>query len=384
MVNYCSKCGAKVIEEESLFCEYCGSKLKRSTLSHSSVPPPIVSPVYESHPRARSQTSSQRFYGSPYKSQSSGIKWFFVVIFICMIGFASVVAIAGLFIILPISTNYSIGPHEYIGDKDYYLYDWNNISKLELEIDNSVGSVDIEYKDNMSLLLQAQISVYARRGHSLEDAKTFEAIQYDDVYDVSFDSASESYRNNPYTYELDITISKLAYTSLDVDVSTGSIHLIAHETSISHLSLESSTGSITSEFQGVFFDEPDHLFMSSSTGAIVSSFKDVTYSSNDVEWQLDTSTGSINVGLFQSRVVNDTRINYFIDTSTGSISCNYNLNPLMGLSVEADTSTGAIYTSGYSTDDKYTYTSENYYSASMKYNLELSSSTGSISINLVS
>ncbi len=383
MNNYCSRCGAKVAEEESLFCEYCGSKLKRSTLSHSSVPPPPLKPVYDSYPQVKSPTSSQKFYGSPYKSQSNSLKWFFVVIFIVIIGFASVVAISGLFIMLPISNNYGIGPYEYIGDKDFYLYDWNNISRVDLDIHNSVGSVNIEYKDNMSLLVEAQISVFARNGHSLESANTFETTHYTEVYVVSFDSASESYRN-PYTYELDIAISKLAHTALNVDVLTGSIHLIAHETSISHLSLESSTGSITSEFQGVFFDESNDLFMSSSTGAIVTSFKDVFYSSNDVEWEIDTSTGSINVGIFQSEVVNDTRINYAIDTSTGSISCSYNLNPLMGLSVEADTSTGAIYTPGYSTDDSFTYASENYYSASMKFNLELSSSTGSISINLLS
>ena len=381
MVNYCSKCGAKVIEEESLFCEYCGSKLRRSAPSQSNVPPPVVPPAYDSHTQARNQTSSQIFYRPPHRSQSSGIKWLFVVIFICIIGFASIVAIMGLFIVFPFSDGYSFGPHEYIGDKNFYLYDWNNISKVDLDILNSVGSVNVEYKDNMSLLVDAQISVYARSGHSLEAANTFETTHYNDVYVVSFDSASESYRNNPYTYELDIAISKLAHATLNIDVSTGSIHLIAHETSISHLSLESSTGSITSDFEEVTFDDSNYLHMSSSTGAIISSFNDINYSSNDVEWNIDTSTGSINVGIFQNTVVNDTRVSYVLDTSTGSITCNYNLNPIVGLSVEADTSTGGIYTSGYSIEDSYTHTSENYYSASMKYNIDLSTSTGSISIN---
>jgi len=335
-------------------------------------------PVFSSYNKTTVPSSSPRYHRSYHRSSSQGIKWLFIGVFvIAVVGFA---AIAFLVCIFPIAFDRIVDEHDYIGNRTFSINGFTNRSNLELEIDNSVGAVNIEIL-NLSNLMEAQISVYAQEGHSLQDANTFEIIQYDDLHYVSFDSSSRSSWENPYYYELEITISNLVTTALDVDVSTGSISVEAYESNISRLSLETSTGSITSEFDNVFFDASNNLTMHTSTGSIQTSFNNINYSSDEVEWILDTSTGSIDFDILQEIVFNNTQVNYLVDTSTGSINFRHSIHLAIGLLYHADVSTGTIYTSGQSIEDYYTYKSENYDSSSMKYYLSMGTSTGSISIS---
>ena len=377
MSNFCSKCGARVVED-SLFCETCGSKLKPPRISQRSVTPrtgePARKPVFSSNNEVSSQSSSPSYYRPYHRSSTKGIKWLFVgIFFIVIIGLAAVVFFVG---IIPIAFN----RHNYIGDKTYSIDGLTNTSSLELEIDNSIGAVDIEIT-NMTNLLEARILVYAQEDHTLQDANTFEDTYYDNRHYVSFDSSSGSYRENPYYYELEIALSNLVTTALDVDVSTGSISVVAHETNISFLSLETSTGSICAEFQDVFFDTANNLTIHTSTGSITADFNDLNYSSDEVEWIIHASTGSIDFDILQEAVFNHTQINYYVDTSTGSINFYHDFDPVIGLLMYADVSTGSISTSERSIDDHYTYASENYASASMKFYVSMDTSTGSIRID---
>lgn len=378
MSRFCSKCGGRVVED-SIFCEYCGNKLRPQKITQRSVTPrtvpPARRPAFSSNNEVSSQSSSPSYYRPYHRSSTKGIKWLFVgVFFIVIIGFAAVVFFVG---IIPIAFD----RHNYIGDKTYSIDGLTNTSSLELEIDNSIGAVDIEIT-NMTNLLEARISVYAREGHALQDANTFEDTHYDNRHCVSFYSSSGSYRENPYYYELEIAISNLVTTALDVDLSTGSISVVAHETNISFLSLETSTGSISAEFQDVFFDTANNLTIHTSTGSITASFNDVNYySSDEVEWIIHTSTGSIDLNIVQEAVFNHTQINYYVDTYTGSINFYHDLHPVIGLLMYADVSTGSISTSERSIDDHYTYASENYASASMKFYVSMDTSTGSINID---
>ncbi|MHA2247307.1 MAG: zinc ribbon domain-containing protein [Candidatus Hodarchaeales archaeon] len=383
MSRFCSKCGARVVDD-SIFCESCGSKLKPPPkIAPRSVPPrteePSRKPVFNSYNKVSSRSGSPSHYRPYYRSSSpKGIKWLFVgVFFIAIIGFAAVLFFVG---IVPIAFNGIVTKrHKYIGDKTYSIDDLTNTSSLELDIDNSFGDVHIEIT-NMTNVIEAQILVYAKEGHRLRDANTFEDTHYDNLHYVSFDSSSGSYQENPYYYELEIAISNLVTTALDVDVSTGSIFVEARETNISFVSLGISTGSITCIFQDVVFETANNLTMHTSTGSITASFIDINYDSSDeVEWIIYTSTGSIDLDIIQEVVFNHTQINYNVDVSTGSINFVHELHHEIGLLYYADVSTGEIYTEN-SIDDHFPYESENYTLASMKFYLSMDVSTGSISI----
>jgi hypothetical protein len=253
-------------------------------------------------------------------------------------------------------------------------------SKINLEIDNSVGAVNIDIVDTPTLF-EAQIHVYAREGHYLYDANTFEIAEFDDHYMVFFDSSySGSDWENPYYYDLDIIISSNATNALDISVSTGSISLFAYQTNISSLYLDTSTGSITADFEEVYFSASKDFTLHTSTGSITATFDNVLYSSSEIDWFIDTSTGSIDVDLFQEIVDNNTLVFYYLDTSTGSIGFSHELNSAIGLAIYADVSTGQVYAPSHSTDEEYIYESENYYSASMKFDVSMDTSTGSIYI----
>jgi hypothetical protein len=363
MANFCSKCGGKVFED-STFCEYCGNRLKTPKFTPKSVYPPSASstrePVYRSTTNGTPQSGIPQYSHTYYKSPSSGIKWssLVAIFFIVILGFVAVAVLIGL-IFIPISFNHIISDYNYIGDKSFSIGDSVNTTNLKLEIDNSVGPVSIKF-DNMTQLFDSRILVYAQEGHTLEDANNFEESYYNSIQSISFDSSSGSSWENPYTYELEITISTLVTAALDVEISTGSMDIIAHEATISNLILETSTGSINAEFSEVFFNTSDAL----SIGT----------------WNIGTSTGSIELDINQDRVNNNTRIDYDVTASTGSIDCYYNLKSEIGLSLYASTSLGSISADGYSTDDSYTFTSENFSDASMKFDLKLSSSTGSVTI----
>lgn len=383
MANFCSKCGAKVFED-STFCEYCGNRLKAPKLTPKSVYAPSTrstrEPVYRSTTNGTPQSSIPHSSHTYYKPSSSGIKWssLVAIFFIVVIGFVAVAVLIGL-IFIPISFNHIISDYNYIGDKSFSIDDSVNVTNVKMEIDNSVGPVSIKFA-NMTQLFESRILVYAQERHTLEDANNFEENYYNDIQFISFDSSSGSSWENPYTYELEITISTRVTAALDVEISTGSMDIIAHEAAISDLILETSTGSINAEFHEVFFNTSDALSIGTSTGSISTSFENINYSSNDVKWNIGTSTGSIELDINQDRVNNNTRIDYDVTASTGSIDCYYSLNPEIGLSLYAVTSLGSITADGYSTDDSYTFTSENFSTASMKFDLKLTSSTGSVTI----
>jgi hypothetical protein len=383
MSKFCTKCGGK-IAEDSLFCEYCGNKVTASAttkpnfIRESQAP---EKPVFRSHDQVSPTPSYTSTYRPSPRSSSNWVKWAFIGVFIVVIvGFAAVILVGLVF--LPFGFN-MFNQYEYVGDLNEYIGEnlTNTTSKVKLVIDNSVGAVNIDIVDTPALF-EAQIHVYAREGHNnLYDANTFEWEEFDGYYMIFFDSSySGSDWENPYYYDLDILLSSNTTTTLDISVSTGSISLYAHQTNISSLYLDTSTGSITADFEEVYFSASKDFTLHTSTGSITATFNNVLYSSSEIDWFIDTSTGSIDVDLFQEITDNNTLVYYYIATSTGSIGFSHELNSTIGLSIYADVSTGQVYAPSHSTDEEYIYESENYDSASMKFDVSMNTSTGSIYI----
>lgn len=373
MVRFCSKCGNQVVEN-SLFCEYCGNKLKSSTFTKRG------EATHNSFSHVSAPSSYPNYYRSPHRSSSQGLIRILAGIFFIIAIIVSAFVLLGI-IFLPVSLNQIIDDYDYVGDKTFSIDDFVNdtSSYVGVEIYNSLGSVNIEIT-NSSKLIEARVLVYAREGYSISDANAFEMNTDENLHYLFFDSVSGSYRENPYFYELEILISSRATIALDVEVSTGSIYAIAQETKISHLSLDSSTGSIIIDLQEVVL-ETDNPFIHTSTGSVTVTLTNLYYPMNEVEWTITTSTGSIDLNIFQETVLNNTWIKYYTSTSTGSINFTYKLDLAIGVVLYADVSTGTIYTPGYSTDDNYYYKSENYDFASMKFYFSMHASTGSITVN---
>ena len=157
------------------------------------------------------------------------------------------------------------------------------------------------------------------------------------------------------------------------------INLIAEDTSIDEVNLRTSTGEIHTHFFNVLLNT-SNPFLDTSTGSIHATFDNINYIPEFVEWVIHTSTGSIDVNIIQDQIVNNTNIYYGISTSTGSIDCFHEFNPEIGYLVDASVSLGNINAYDQSVDDNFNYLSENYNSAWMIFDIYLSTSTGSITI----
>ncbi len=388
MANYCQNCGSKTYED-SLFCETCGYQLTTSKLKRNSVNKTQLN--YQQRPefvkkRRESPYHSTSPYTSvnipPYSYRKKSNRHFGLFLGIIIIGIVGIGAISALiFGIIPILDEVT-DPHQYIGSKNYSIEAKTNITTLEIIIDNSIGSINVQHVENMTLLFDAQIHVYARKNHDLAGSKDLEIQQGDDLYTVLFETSSEVW-NNPYTYDIDLYISNKAKSNFNIDVSTGSITFGATKTEIQELSLGTSTGSIEASFEDVLFNNSifNHYILYTSTGSVLVRLNNISYSSaiNEYIWDISTSTGSIAFELYQDYIQNSSiNVNFDVSTSTGSVTCIYRLNDLIGYSLDASTSLGdvTVFGSGISLP----YISDNYQEAISKYDILLSTSTGSIEI----
>ncbi len=390
MANFCPKCGSKT-HEDSLFCENCGNQLTPSKLRPRNLSP--SQPAVQSRSEFSNRSSSYR-YSSPTSSMSSDHSGYRdrkkpnnrlgLLIGIIVIGVIGISALSALFIgILPILdiTN----SHEYVGSHDYHVTN-ENFTHLEVIIDNSIGSVNVFFEEDLSAVLDAQIHVYARNDYDLYGSDVADVGQFNNnSFYFQFTPYSDSSWNSYYTYDVDLYISSKLATKLQIDVSTGSIMVDVRHALIEELFLETSTGSIDATFRNVQFNNSEYSYyqIHTSTGSVNTYFKDVTYTdeTNNPYWEISTSTGSVHLGLFQEVENNSSLvIDYDVSTSTGSVTCNFGLNDIIGYTLDASTSLGDIMVEGYGSAISLPYNSENYQNASLKYNIDLSTLTGSIEI----
>jgi hypothetical protein len=387
MSNYCKNCGGKTFPD-SLFCETCGSQLTPSRNVSFPRSEPQNRGEFTSRTRTPrySSTTSPRYHntsGYPYRKKSSSHLG--LIIGIIIIGVIGISALSALFIgIFPLLD--IIDSHDYVGSHDYTIGNNENFTHLNVIIDNSIGSVNVIFEDHLSTLLNAQIQVYAKNDYDLYGSDVADVGQDDEnrLY-FQFTPYSDSSWNSHYKYDVDLYISSNLATNLQIDVSTGSIMVDVRNTLIEELFLETSTGSIDATFVNVQFNNTDYSYyhIDTSTGSVNTYFQNVTYTdeANNPYWGISTSTGSVNVGLYQKQSLNSSLIvDYDVSTSTGSVTCIFVFNDSIGYSLDASTSLGDINIGGYETEITLPYSSENYQIASLKYDIQLSTSTGSIEI----
>jgi rRNA maturation protein Nop10 len=383
MSNYCSRCGSKTYQD-SLFCETCGSKLKPSKLNSRSV---NLSQSDNKFAGEFTQRTSPPPYSPttpyyPYRRKSNHRLG--LILGIIIIGVIVISSLGVLFIgFIPILD--LVDSHEYVGTHEYSITN-NNFTQIDVIIDNSIGSVNVFYVEDLATVLDAQIHVYAKDQRALYESDVADVGEYsgNHLY-FQFTPYSDSFWNNDYIYDIDLYISKRLKSNLQIDISTGSIFIDAVDVLIGELFLETSTGSIEAYFTNVQFNNSEYNYyqIDTSTGSVTTRFHNVTYRNmtNNPQWSISTSTGSVNIDLFHEEALNSSLdIDYDVSTSTGSVICNFGLNDVIGYYLDASTSLGDINIEGYSSVISLPFTSENYQTASLKYILTLSTSTGSIEI----
>lgn len=173
--------------------------------------------------------------------------------------------------------------------------------------------------------------------------------------------------------------------NVGLSTSTGAIDLFGKQVNFTkNLIISSSTGALTLNLTNCIIG--GNLIGTGSTGTISFSSYNMKYA-NDKTWSLETSTGSISISIRQY-IEMGANVSGSITTSTASIFVNYrDTLANVGATFSCSTSTGSntytpIGTGGFTqigTNPK-TISSDDYGTASNRYNFGLSTSTGSINV----
>jgi len=384
--NFCTHCGIQ-LSDKAVFCHMCGSKIEY--VKGVAVATPFEepsAPPKQKVPSAAPIAPVQPIYRRP-KTIGLGVV---IILFIVVPGI-----LIGIF-----------GTINFVdvGELNFEI-DSLVETNIVLNIDNSVGSVDISYDSSATKLFEATLEVKGRPGSSLDDTKNFHSIYESGVaHEITFDSGDQSFffwNKEAFTYEITIKLHPEAVVDYSVLTSTGSSSLVTNgidnlditdiyftastgrvtidlsgsvNTTIGDLDLSASTGRVSANLGERTTLETTNVNIDTSTGGINIAYKDIIVT-GDIAWVIEASTGSIVMTIEQNLVL---PINYTasfdVDASTGSITLNINFNLAIGYSIEGLASTGTVDILGSGSS----YTSPGYDLADNQYYFDLEASTGTV------
>ncbi|MHA1354620.1 MAG: hypothetical protein ACTSR1_05555, partial [Candidatus Heimdallarchaeota archaeon] len=387
--QFCFKCGAKVNVEESV-----ETPVKSSDVSDYYIPESTT----QEEPRRRSKANGKKII-------------------------VTVVIIAA--ILIPISITMGVLSIKVpLGTFEYEVPD-TGILDIDLIVDNEVGSISITYDDSITNLFEAEIEVKGGIKAEFDDAVNFEHEVVGNTTVINFESGKQEFsffNMKTIVYDIEIFVNPNAVYDFDIITATGSIDFYLDgndDVQIDDITLLTSTGSIEfysdntdnvtmgdvslkSSTGSVTFDIGNDLTLECSTGSVyvdlgtnTALFDDIVgiltstgsihfyYEDlilvDDILWNIETSTGSITLGIEQNILpsVNVTSI-FDVQTSTGSITLDCELNTAIGVEIDAATSTGSITLPN---GNDY-YISPIYATADLQYSFILATSTGSVSASV--
>ncbi len=384
--NFCTHCGTH-LTDKAVFCHMCGSKIEyvKGVAVATPVEEPSAPPK-QKVPSAAHVVPVQPVYRRP-KAIGAGV-------------------VIALLIIVPIILISVFGSINFV-DVGTLHYEIDNLTEtnIVLNMDNSVGSIDISYDSSATKLFDAVIEVKGRPGASIDDAKNFHSIYESGVaHEITFDSGDYGFffwNKQAFTYDITIKLHPDAVVDYSILTSTGSSSLVSNgidnlditdiyfsastgrvsldlsgsvNTTIGDLDLDSSTGRVSADLGERTTLETPNVNIETSTGGLSLAYKDIIVT-GDVDWVVQTSTGSIVMTIEQNLVLPlNFTVSFDVDTSTGSITLNVAFNSTIGYSITGATSTGSVNILGSGSS----YTSPGYASAENQYFLDLETSTGSV------
>ena len=272
-----------------------------------------------------------------------------------------------------------LGTYSQLGEKEVTVptqvpFNW---STVRMDLQTSSGEIIIQMApDTADYFIKTVITVKGRNGEgSVEDANTmtYEAVS-DDVVAVELDSDwHEIVQNNPYAYDLEISIKKGVKLELNIEVSSGNIEVVLTEIEIAMLEVDVSSGNLEFELSNMDFSATFPKITTSS-GSITAHLADVSYLTTQTDWKMSCSSGNIAVTL-QQTITNTPGTRVFdLHSSSGSVTVDTTLPSDYGVNIDAHASSGSITIPG----DGESYTSSNFASATTKYEFELDTSSGNI------
>ncbi|KKM95457.1 hypothetical protein LCGC14_1188060 [marine sediment metagenome] len=329
----------------------------------------------------------------------------------------------------------TVGEYEY---SETYYYEPGNSSPIEiLNIESDIGAINIKYnKTPTEFYAKIDLDIHIRgplvAGKSFSDF--FKPIQWlkssspvtfdidtksttwfffgisrritinvtlrtDVIYDVNaFASTGAIDMNVPQniivnkttlststgSVRLNSAVNTTFQGKVRISTSTGSAKSYAIKTNFTQgLHATTSTGSLTLNFTSTILG--GDLIGTVSTGSINIKSYNMIYAQDSSIWNIKSSTGSIKVQI-QQYVEMGADVDGSIQTSTGSIDVDYKDNQAsVGAQFTGSTSTGSttytnIGSGGFNLPVGDVFSSINYVTAIYKYELSLSTSTGSIEV----
>ena len=292
----------------------------------------------------------------------------------------------------------------HVGDLEFNVDSFAE-TNIILDIDNSLGDIEIQYDQTLTNLFEADIEVWGKPNSDIADAKNF-LLDNDTVGEItlSFDSGDWSFwfwRTETFRYEIVIYLHPSAEVDFDIDAGTGAILLDTNAVdylnlndvnlesgtgklsvvmvnsvniSVENLNLNTGTGDVVVDLGSFTHLNTSTVLLKTGTGYIALTYEDLILY-DDIVWSLDTGTGWIYINIIQNVVfpmVHETA--FLAETGTGTISVDVQLNISIGIHVDADVGTGDIDIFGYDHD----YESLNYATADNIYTLMLDTGTGDI------
>ncbi|HUU78587.1 MAG TPA: zinc ribbon domain-containing protein [candidate division Zixibacteria bacterium] len=407
--KYCINCGSSLNTEDK-FCHLCGARAENVKTISQQPKQYEGNNVYEVEIDKKTTSLPRK------KLSKNAIRAIIIVPLVLSI-------IALPFVAVSIIGSISVP----LGTLEYEVTSLD-ILETKLVIDNSVGSVTINYDDSISNLFEASLIVKGGLAASLDNAVNFEHQILNNQTIITFDSGEwfESFWTmKQLNYKIIISLNPSAIVDFAITTSTGSSalllngidNIIIHDlfldsstgsvgvysgntinTTIDDISLTTSTGSVTLDFnkaintkiQDLFLDcstgrvyanlgenmeiNSEEVIMSTSTGSVTLEYENIILN-NDINWDVSTSTGSITINFNQDIIIPaNFTANFDVETSTGSISINCITHSDLGIEMLADTNTGSINLPGGFSH----FISTDCYLKNNIYNFILITSTGSI------
>ncbi|MBK5114983.1 MAG: hypothetical protein JJE41_15265 [Candidatus Heimdallarchaeota archaeon] len=272
------------------------------------------------------------------------------------------------------------GPFTLIGETDYTYASTANLN-LTLNIDNLVGSIEIENDDTLTSLMEARLEFWGRSEAVLTDAVNFTSSTAGGKVIISFESLLLPWNwvdKDAFYQKLFVKINPDAIAEYDVATTTGSITLdfdSLTESEIRMLDVDVTTGSITVDFGDNTFLNTSTVSLGTTTGSIDVISEEVKFV-DDITWTIEATTGSIDLTVDQVAIPADNYTATFnVGTTTGSIDLLYTLDESdFGIRITAQTTTGSITLPGGGN----LYESSGYSGELIKYIFDLDTTTGSI------
>ncbi|MFW9997082.1 MAG: zinc-ribbon domain-containing protein [Candidatus Odinarchaeota archaeon] len=395
---YCVTCGSEIGENDR-FCINCGTKnnhfqssTEKEGYYRRSPSPAVEQPAKEEVPRfiaakeevprfiaAKEYRTAGRpvYHSNRENNQKIGIIIIgAVLVSIVVIGSLATGAFFGL------RENFFFGFASHSIGTTQASFPASGINTVQIDISNTVGSVNIDVVDEYFLdgqAFQAEIETFANHRYSGNTLGSYLVENQEDAVKVSFNSYE-------YPGELhfahDIIISENVALNLVITVTTGDINIdVPLGANLTALQLVTTTGRINCELMDITTAFQSAV-IKTTTGSVDLNFGKIDPAVNISTWDVSATTGSIDIDFDISyQAITSTRTVIFdIYVTTGSIEVDFNgfssSSPVGVKILDAYATTGST-----AIDSDLKPQSANYSSAPLKIDVSLSTTTGSIDVD---